>query len=74
MDSERVLGPDDYLTLSAQESLANAYLQLDRSAEAVALLEATLTASERVFGPEHPLARHLVERIALLRASEGGLA
>jgi len=53
-DLERLLGPDDPDTLSARNSLAHAYRQTGRVADAVPLLERNLESGERLLGPDYP--------------------
>jgi eukaryotic-like serine/threonine-protein kinase len=51
----RLLGPDHPSTLASREHLALAYRHAGRTAEAIALHEATLKLMEARFGPDHPL-------------------
>ena len=53
-DSERVLGPDDPDTLTSRNSLAVAYRDAGRIADAIRLFELTLATMERRLGPDHP--------------------
>ena len=53
-DSERVLGPDDPDTLTSRNSLAVAYRDAGRGADAIRLVELTLAAMENRLGPDHP--------------------
>jgi Tetratricopeptide repeat len=53
-DLERLLGPDDPDTLSARSSLARAYRETGRIADAVPLVERNLAAEERLLGADHP--------------------
>ena len=53
-DVERLLGPDHSDTLLAWDSLAAAYRAVGRNAEAIPLLEQTLTSRQRTLGPDHP--------------------
>ena len=53
-DLERVLGPEHPDTLNARNSLAAAYQEAGRPAEAIPLFERTLVGLERLQGPEHP--------------------
>ncbi|MDX1998723.1 MAG: serine/threonine-protein kinase, partial [Thermoanaerobaculia bacterium] len=50
---ERVLGPEAPDSLIVRNNYANLLLDLGRSAEAAAVLAATLPVAERVHGPEH---------------------
>ena len=50
----RVLGPDHLDTLISRNSLAEAYLAVGRTAEAIALHQATLKLRESKLGPDHP--------------------
>jgi Flp pilus assembly protein TadD len=49
-----VLGPDHPDTLRNRSNLGYAYFVAGRLAEALPLLERTLTDRERVLGPDHP--------------------
>ena len=49
-----LLGPDHPQTLTIRSNLASVYLAAGRLAEALPLLEVTLTDHERVLGPMHP--------------------
>ena len=53
-DWERVLGADQPETLAVRNSLADAYRDAGRTAEAITLLEQTLADQERVLGADHP--------------------
>lgn len=53
-DFERVLGLDHPDTLTARDSLAEAYQAAGRTAEAIPLYERTLGACERLWGADHP--------------------
>ncbi|MGO8890230.1 MAG: tetratricopeptide repeat protein, partial [Streptosporangiaceae bacterium] len=53
-DVERLLGPDHSDTLLAWDGLAAAYRAVGRNAEAIPLLERTLTSRQRTLGPDHP--------------------
>jgi tetratricopeptide (TPR) repeat protein len=53
-DCGQVLGADHPDTLTAQTNLAHAYRAVGRTAEAIPLLERTLTDRERILGPDHP--------------------
>ena len=53
-DAERVLGADDPSTLASRVSLANAYQDAGRVAEAIGLHQEALAGQERVLGPDHP--------------------
>ncbi len=53
-DLERVRGPDHPDTLNARNSLAAAYCDAGRPAEAIPLFERTLDSRERLLGTEHP--------------------
>ncbi len=51
---ERLRGPDDPATLTAQNNLAASYQDAGRLAEAILLFRLTLAARERVLGAYHP--------------------
>jgi len=53
-DLERIMGPDHPDTLNSRNSLAAAYRDAGRVAEAIPLFELTLAAREQVLGPSHP--------------------
>jgi tetratricopeptide (TPR) repeat protein len=53
-DLEQVLGPDHLDTLNARNSLAAAYHDAGRAAEAIPLFERTLVSRQRLLGAEHP--------------------
>jgi tetratricopeptide (TPR) repeat protein len=51
---EQVLGPDHPSTLNTRGSLATAYRDMGRVADAIPLFKLTLAARERVLGRDHP--------------------
>ena len=53
-DLERILGADHPDTLNARNSLAAAYQDAGRAAEAIPLFQQILAGRERMLGPEHP--------------------
>ena len=53
-DFERALGPDHPDTLSAHNSLAEAYHAAGRIADAIPLVRQVLAARERLLGADHP--------------------
>ena len=53
-DLDRLLGADHPDTLSTRNTLARAYRETGRVAEAIPLFEQTLAGRERVLGPDHP--------------------
>jgi Tetratricopeptide repeat len=53
-DCERLLGTDHPDTLMSRNNLAMAYQAAGRTAEAIPLLEQTLTDHERLLGTDHP--------------------
>jgi tetratricopeptide (TPR) repeat protein len=72
-DCERILGADAPTTSTARRTLADAYSEIGRFDEAVALYLRNLAVQERLFGPDHPdtitarddlaLAHHRVGRL-----------
>ena len=64
-----MLGEDDPDTLTSRNSLALAYWNAGRTAEAITLLERTLAAHERVLGAHHPDTKSVRENLATLKAS-----
>ena len=52
-DCGRTLGPDDRITMTVRNDLANTYRQAGRAEEAVALHKRNLADRERVLGPDH---------------------
>jgi RNA polymerase sigma factor (sigma-70 family) len=53
-DLEQLLGPGHPETVNAQNSLAAAYLAVDRVADAIRLFEQTLAVLQRQLGSDHP--------------------
>ncbi|HEY1916133.1 MAG TPA: tetratricopeptide repeat protein [Streptosporangiaceae bacterium] len=65
------LGPDHAQTLSAQASLAQAYLRADRADDAIILAERTLTECVKELGPQHPSTMAARVRVAELYCAAG---
>ena len=81
--AQRVLPPEDDIVISCTSNLARAMYQasnasVDDLREGVALLEALLTTSRRVYGAEHPKVAiresHLDDAQAKLAAAEAAAA
>ncbi len=68
---ERRLGPDHPRTLGSRNSLAAAYQQAGRPAEAVPLFEQILIARERMLGPDHASTLSVRSKLAAARQEAG---
>jgi tetratricopeptide (TPR) repeat protein len=71
---QRILGPDDPNTLSAQHNLAGAYTGAGDLARAIPLLRQILTDTERVRGRHHPETLSSRNNLASAYEDEGDLA